>query len=209
MSYKVINCLGDSIANGYWDERGHGWFGRLCEKLATKHPKSFGFNNLAQDGDRIIDVWHRLCSEVISRHPDILLIAVGVNDTIRWHSREAPMDISIQARKEYWFNILDKATKTIDTVIVCGLLPVLEEKFPQPGAYDQLLYHRNADIDEYNDLLREWAAEHSVPYIPLADAWEGYAQEDLVADSSHPNGKGHDLIAEFMYNEFKRLRILD
>jgi lysophospholipase L1-like esterase len=208
MSFKVIACLGDSIANGYWDDRGLGWFGRLSEKIALAQPGKFGFNNMAMSGDRVTDVWHRLCHEAISRQPDYMVIAVGVNDTIRWQSPDGPMDISMGLRREMWANILENAKKHFEKIIVCGMTPVLENKFPQEGAYDQPLYHKNSDIDEYNEILESWCREFGVAFVPMKDAWSGLDPEQLIADAGHPNGKGHELMAAFMYDRLIELQII-
>ncbi len=208
MSFKTIACLGDSIANGYWDDRGLGWFGRLSEKIAGSHPGKFGFNNLAQDGDRVPDIWHRLCSEVLSRRSDFLVIAAGVNDTIRWQSPDSPMDVSHGYRREMWSNILTTAGNNFEKTIVCGMSPFLEDKFPQYGAYDQPLYHRVSDISEYNGMLEDWCGEFKTAFIPMEKAWDGYNICDLIADAGHPNGKGHELMAVFMYDELVKLKII-
>jgi lysophospholipase L1-like esterase len=208
MSYKVIACLGDSIANGYWDERGPGWFGRLAEKIAGNFPGQYAFNNLAMSGDRVVDTWHRLCSEVISRGSDILIISTGVNDTARLDTPEAPMDISHGCRREMWANILEAAKNNLETVIVCGMTPVLENRLPQEGAYNMPLFHMNSDIAEYNKLLAGWCGEYGIPFLPLERAWSGQNTEHLMSDATHPNGKGHELIAAFVYDELVSLGIL-
>lgn len=43
MGFRVIGLLGDSIANGYWDDCG-GWFSRL----QNGHPNSLGHSKLAE-----------------------------------------------------------------------------------------------------------------------------------------------------------------
>ncbi len=207
MSYKTIICLGDSIANGYWDEHGLGWFGRLSEKIALARPGRFGFNNLAMSGDRVTDIRHRLCSEALTRNPDILLIAAGVNDTVRWESPDAPMDISPGLRREVWCDILKTARRNIKTIAVCGLLPVLENKFPQEGVGGKLLYHNNSDIDTYNELLQDLCNEFGVQYVPASRAWQNRDPASLLADATHPNGQGHELIAEFMFDRLDEFEI--
>lgn len=179
----------------------------MQEKIAISHPGEFGFNNMAMSGDRVTDVWLRLCSEAIPRFPNVVLIAVGSNDTIRWESPDAPMDISQGLRREMWSNILSTAKKNFDKTIICGMTPVLEDKFPENGAYNTLLYHRNVDIDAYNKDIEEWSKEHSLPFLPLKEAWSGHKTEDLIFDAGHPNGKGHELIASFVYDKLKELHI--
>ena len=53
-AFKNILVLGDSIADGFYDDRGLGWVGRLEEKLHEKKPMGFGFQNFLSFGLGIV-----------------------------------------------------------------------------------------------------------------------------------------------------------
>ena len=196
---QTIICIGDSIANGFYDSESLGWFGRLSRQLSRQFPYMLGFNNLAMSGDRTADVYHRLCGEVLSRNPDILFIASGVNDTIRWFSTDGEADTSHQLQRELWANLLNTAKKNVRKVIVVGLLPVVENRFPQPGFSDLPLYHTNADIESYNKQIREWCTERQITFLDIFKIFGESNLEKYFHDASHPNDIGHQIIADYIY----------
>lgn len=209
MTYQTICCVGDSIANGYWDARGLGWFGRLQEKIASTYPQQFGFNNLAMSGDRTIDALHRVCGEVLSREPDMLLIAVGTNDLIRLGTLDAPTDQSEGARREMWSRLLKVATHNVKRVAVVGILPVIESRYPTTG-YDEHthMWKRVSDIEAYNAMIHSLCQTAGVPWIDAVAAWRGHDIATVVVDAAHPNATGHELLAQYMFNQLTQLKWL-
>lgn len=201
MSYQVICALGDSITNGYWDEEGLGWFGRLSQKIAKAYPYKYGFNNLAQSGDRSTDLLNRLRGEALSRSANIVIIAIGVNDLIRRGSADAPTDMSAGYSQRTWQSILPFAKEHFDKAVVVSVHPVAESRMPFIGSKDWNMWYLNEDIKEYNHSLKIWCGENDIPFLDLSAAWEGLKVEDYIHDVAHPNAKGHQLIADAAFQK--------
>lgn len=207
MDFKVIGLLGDSIANGYWDTNG-GYFYFLQKKLNEIYPFMFGFNPMAQDGDRVCDVYHRLGSEVLSRNVDVLLIAVGVNDIIRPYLPDAAFDMSEHLRCEYWTKLLSLAKKNIKKVMVIGMLPVREDCYPDQDWADLPIYTFNRDIEAYNDLIGRKCQEHGVAFYNPYPQFQSLNLEDLYHDACHPNNQGHQLLAEMIVEAMQEKKVI-
>lgn len=206
MIYKVICCVGDSVANGYWDKRGLGWFGRLQEAVAAKYPFKFGFNNLAQSGDRTVDTYYRLCSDALARHPDILIIAVGKNDLIRWGAPDAPTDQSPQATAEYWERLLEVARVSVPKVLVLGLLPAVEARCPTTGWDGQTpAWKFNADRTALDSQIAQWCQAAGVEYLPMFDVFGTGDISGFYYDSAHPNDQGHALMCARVFEKLEAL----
>lgn len=204
MSFQVIGLLGDSIANGYWDEDGKGgWFGRFSELISKKYPHQYGFNNMAQDGDRVCDVYHRMATEVLTRGIDVLLIAVGVNDIIRPYQPNAAFDISEHLRSEYWTKLLSLAQKNVKKIIVIGLLPVCESRYPDQDWADLPIYTFNEDIKQYNELIKEICLKNNVSFYNPYDSFVIKNLESLYIDACHPTAQGHSILSEEIYQNLK------
>lgn len=208
MSYNIIGVLGDSIANGYFDEEGLGWFGRISQKIAKTFPHQYGFNNMSQAGDRVCDVYHRLLSEASSREIDILIFAVGVNDLTRRNSPNAPEDLSPLLRSQYWDRIFDFSKKYGYKFVVLDILPVIEEGGEQYDENGPIYYNFNKDIIEYNKLLKEKCQSKGILFIERFDNWQNKNLKDLYFDSLHPNAKGHQIIADEVYAALSDLKII-
>ena len=157
-------------------------------------------------GDRICDAYHRFASECMTRDIDILIIAIGTNDVVRRGAPDAPLDLSHGMRAEYWNWLLDMAIKNIPNVIVLDMLPIREET---NGADGDDIYEWNKDINEYNDQIEKICSDKGVRFIRRAQNWEHRNLADYYVDFGHPNAAGHQLIADEVYEELKKLGILN
>lgn len=208
MGYQAICALGDSITNGYWDEDGLGWFGRLSTKIVKKYPYRFGFNNLAMSGDNAGHVLQRLRMEVPARDPDILLIAVGVNDLIRWHSKDQLTDVLPEVRQQNWQAILAEASAMTKRVMVLGILPIDESRMPEIGALGPY-YNLNQDIEAYNTDLAAWCSAAGVTFFAQYEDAAALDWLSYLHDASHPNAKGHEWLAGRVMQKLEELKWLE
>ena len=67
MTFKCIGVLGSSIAQGYYSDNNDGWFGKYIALLNKDNPRSYSSQNMSMDGERVIDVYHRLHSEALTK----------------------------------------------------------------------------------------------------------------------------------------------
>lgn len=200
--WNDICLLGDSIGQGYWDQSGIGWFGRLAQKIGKNHPYKFSFHNASMSGDTSIDTLHRLSSEVIQRGVNYLVIAVGVNDLIRWHSTDNQTSLALDTSKVTWEQLLGQATKFCDKVLVVGCIPVIEDRMPEKGIFDTPLYCLNRDIIKYNSEVAALCKKYKVPHFDIFAAMP--SKKELFKDASHPNSDGHQLISELIYASMEK-----
>lgn len=207
MSYRVICAVGDSITDGFWDEEGLGWFGRLGIKLAKTYPHQFNCRNLAISGDRSVDTLNRMRSELPSRDPDILLIATGLNDLLRWGGPEAATNLSEGLQAEMWRKIL-RIAKTVSHAAVLGIPPVDESRNPSVGSGGLHYWNMNSDIDAYNQRIKSWCGKEGILFIDLASQWKSLSANEYLYDATHPNAKGHQLICDQVFDELLKLGII-
>ncbi|MDR1207200.1 MAG: SGNH/GDSL hydrolase family protein [Rickettsiales bacterium] len=221
MPLKVIAALGDSVTNGYWDsDTFQGWFGRLSAKITAANPPldengkvkkgamKYGFNNISYDGDRVCDAFHRLSAEGCSRDIDILLICIGGNDLVRSPTPDSPTDLSEHVRAEYWHRMLDLAKKNIAQVVVLDILPRYKDDTVAYGWFDAPMHEYNSDRMICNDQIAKICAEKNIPFIRRYDKWAARDLSRYYADTSHPNAAGHSLIADEVYEELMKLKII-
>ena len=79
-------ALGDSFSEGMNDVLAdgslRGWADRLAEELAAEHPELL-YANVAVRGNRVADVVERQLPQAIGLSPDLVTLAIGVNDMLR------------------------------------------------------------------------------------------------------------------------------
>ena len=197
MAFREFALVGDSIAQGFVDEEGRGWYGRFAQRVVEAYPAQFSFHNASQGGDCVIDAYHRLSVEAVQRGGDFLILAVGSNDVVRWKEPDAQLSLAPELSAVTWHWMLGVAKKNYRRILVCGCLPAVEARYPQPGFEDMPYYRFNADLVAYNTMLEGQCAKAGVPFLPLFDMFDGC--DDLFFDGCHPNGEGHAMIAEAVY----------
>lgn len=207
---KTIGLIGDSIAQGFWDEEALGWFYRFANKLLLKYPYKFGFINRSKDGARIFDAYKHICSDDMTKWVDICIISIGINDTIRWNSPENQMDISKDLREETWNYLLERTNKYEKTIVI-GIMPVVDERYhkfaEKVEVGEKPLFHLQKDVDEYNKDIEKWCKDKNVDFISLDPCFEGEDLNEYLYDEGHPNAKGHKKIAEFLMPKIEKIII--
>ena len=157
--------------------------------------------NRGISGNRIVDLYARIKSDVWNHKPDILSILIGVNDV--WH------EIGSQNGVE-----LDRFIKIYDMLITDTLkvLPnlkiILCEPFVLKGIATEENYERFLEVKEYAKAIKALAEKHSLEFVPLQEAFDKAAEktcaEYYLYDGVHPDAAGARLIADEwikLYNE--------
>ena len=200
---KIVGIIGDSIAHGFYDEVDLGWTARLGKLMLRYNRGGYIFNNLSQFGDNIADAYHRALNEVSSRHFDLIIVNIGINDLRRRKNSELQLDFSEGVRIMYWRKMLEFLQSTGAKIVVADLLPVVETKYTE----DASLTRYNSDVERYNAIIKDVCAEYNVLFFARYDMWKARNLDNLYQDATHPNTQGHQLLAEEMY-EFLQERDL-
>ena len=192
---KLIGVIGDSISHGFFDNEDLGWVARLSKLLIKNMGEEYVFNNMSQSGDNIADAYHRALYEVSSRHFDLLLISLGVNDIRRRKNSNLELDFSFGARQMYWQKLLEFLQKTGAKILVTDLLPVIETRYGE----DASLTRKNADVVAYNSQLKKLCNENNITFFERYDNWKTKDLASLYQDALHPNSAGHQQIADEIF----------
>lgn len=203
MSKRLI-CLGDSITEGIGDELGHGWAGRVNASISADKPAEWHVMNLGVAGDTVIDINHRLLSEVAYRHPEFLVIAAGLNDvTTRIWPDSKNTKIDVNYAKDIWRQITSFVKRMGWPCLFIGPYRVNEALLPlRFMPYDdQDLGHNcsNEKVALYNDMLKKEIESADFEYIDMFNLLEKTDYTSQVIDGLHPNAKGYDILADIIY----------
>lgn len=201
---KNIGMIGDSIAHGYYDEQDLGWFARLGKMILSTHEGEYVFNNMSQSGDNIADAVNRACFEVLSRQFDLIIVNVGINDLRRRKDSELQLDFSEGARVMYWNKLLDTLAKTSAKIVVTDLTPVIENRYTEQAS----LVRYNSDVKRYNEFIKNICTQRNISFFARYEKWENRNLENLYKDATHPNAKGHQIMAEEIFDYFEQNHLL-
>lgn len=201
---KNIGIIGDSIAHGYYDEKDLGWFTRLGKIILENHPDTYLFNNMSQSGDNIADTTNRAIFEVLSRHFDLILVNTGINDLRRRKNNDLQPDLSEGARIMYWNKLFDILALTKAKIVVLDLIPVIENRYTEQAS----LIRYNSDVERYNQIIKEICNQKNINFFARYDKWKNRNLDILYKDATHPNSKGHQIMAEEVYDYLEQNKVL-
>ena len=182
-------ALGDSLTAGR-DDHGPdgariGWARRLAGILSTRTRVPCALTNLAADGASVAVVLERQLPEVARMVPDLVSVTVGMND-IR------DPGFSPERFAAGVGELLDGLAATGATVLTCTL-PDIVAIMTLRADLVQVARQR---MRQASDIIREHAAGRGAVCL---DAWAmpGAADPELFGpDRIHPNGSGHQLMAD-------------
>ena len=185
---KRICVFGASVTSGYWDEEMGGWANRLRLSIVNSVDRKYSVYNLGISGDTTEDLLKRLRNECEARHPSIVIIGIGSNDS---SCRDKFKKYFISP--DNFLENLKKLKKIVNLFtkkfIFIGLTAVDESK-TIPAPFGRKLFYRNENIEKYNKIIKKFCEENDLPFIEMYDLLD---KEDLE-DGLHPNSAGHEKI---------------
>lgn len=182
---KRICIFGDSITEGHCDYEEGGWANRLKKYLENKDSDNSVYN-LGIDSDTTDNLLERFDAEARTRKPEIIIFAIGINDSIYVKSKNENY-VPIKNFIENLESLLQKASVFAKRAVFIGITKVDENKTaPTPWNTDFL--YKNKDIQEYNRAIKSSCEKNNLPFIEMYDLLN---KEDLE-DGLHPNLAGHE-----------------
>ncbi|HEX9609106.1 MAG TPA: GDSL-type esterase/lipase family protein [Candidatus Paceibacterota bacterium] len=195
----TICVFGDSIAWGAYDVEG-GWVERLKRYVWTTHDGEV--YNLGISGDTSDGVLARLTQEAKPREPDLIIIAVGVNDA-QYEETPSNPRTSIESFSENINAIANEAKALAKKVVFIGLTCV-DESRTKPISWSPKKFYDNERIRAYNEALMVAAGSMHHSCVRTFDLLEVSDFEDGL----HPNSKGHEKLFEHIKDELEKSNLL-
>jgi acyl-CoA thioesterase-1 len=169
----LVAFLGDSLTSGWRLSEDEAWPAVLGRTL-TEQEQPIRVLNAGVSGEMADQGLARL-DDVLAHEPDVLVVALGINDALRGRS----LDEAEAALRR----ILDDGRASGAHLLLVGT------RIPK-----EFLGAEYAG--RFEEMYARLAAEHKVALVPdLLDGVAGH-EELLFPDSLHPNAAGHVLLAE-------------
>lgn len=189
MNIKRICVFGDSIAWGACDYERGGWVERL--KVYFLENADIVVYNFGVSGNTTSDLLNRFDSEIRIMDPEVIVFAIGINDTKYLKDPNFPVT-NINQFENNILTLINKARKLTDKIVFVGLTPVDELK-TKPRIHDGTeKNYDNEIIEKYNSLLSELCKREEVQFI---NVFSSFGEMDLE-DGLHPNSNGHKVVFE-------------
>ena len=194
-----ICIFGDSIVWGKYNPKKGGWVDQLKNYFAKE---DIGIYNLGIAGENTTKLLKRFEIEAKAREAEIIIFAIGINDTQFIHSgndyRFSEDGFKINIRKLY--EISKDITKKI---VFIGITSVDESRTdPIPWGPDKS--YKNERIKKFNSIIENFCLENNIFFISTNNLLD---KKDLY-DGLHPNHNGHDKIFKKVKKELLKSEIL-
>ena len=202
---------GDSITDAARDRNDDTMLGRgyalLVEtELGFEEPGKYEFINRGIGGDRVLDVYTRMRTDILDIKPDVMSILIGVNDV--WHGLAESDKDGIDADRYY--KIYDMLIGDIKRELPDLKIMILEPFVLKGWATEEQLDAFNSGVRERARMAKKIAEKYNLPFIPLQEGFTELskkAEESYwLADGVHPTIKGHEYIKREWLKTFNKLQ---
>lgn len=174
-----ISAWGDSITYGEGDKEALGWIGRLRKELyETEH----SVYNRGICGDTSEDVLKRFVIEVGSIEPELIFLAIGINDS-KFPNGGSDNKVPFAAFQQNTEKLILEAKAKSSKVVLVGLTEVNERQIQSSSIFT------NEVIAKYDAHLRELSQKEGVPFVNMQGVLD--IETDLE-DGLHPNASGYE-----------------
>lgn len=200
----TIAFLGDSITA---DDR-FNYITMLKSLLSKKMDINYiNIINSGVDSSNIFDALDRIPDLFLENGKiDILFVFIGVNDSKRFQGIDKPL-VPINVYKEKYKDLLDLVRfKSPETQIILITLPFLMfDKIKHSDFLSNYWYWNRDEYNLFNNSIRELVGESNVK---IADIYYSFLKKKnqlsdyFTFDGVHPNARGHQLIAEKIFELF-------
>jgi lysophospholipase L1-like esterase len=201
---KKVVFFGDSITQAAVKPGG---FIKLIDSLIRQEGQENRYETVGAgvSGNKIYDLYLRIDDDVISQHPDIVVIYVGVNDV--WHKASSGTGTDLPKFGKFYEAVVNKLQAAGSKVII-ATPAVIGERYDYSNQQD-------GDLNLYSNWLRTYAAKNNIPLIDLRNLFLDYSRKNnpdnkesgiLTIDRVHLNARGNLLVAEEMWKAIKGVK---
>ncbi len=196
--------FGDSITEAA--VKPDGFIVRLNEILEKNNIKDkYLLTGAGVSSNKVYDLYLRLDNDVLSKHPDIVIIYIGVNDV--WHKQLTGTGTDADKFEKFYQAILKKLSNKKIKAILCTPA-VIGEKTDFTNELDK-------ELDLYCNIIRDIAAKNKLPIVDLRKAFLQYNLKNnttnkeagiLTTDRVHLKDQGNQLVAEKIWEVLRTIK---
>jgi len=174
----------------------------VASELSKIDPYGFELHNKGIAGNRVVDLYARIKSDVWNIQPDVLSILIGTNDV--WHELEVHNGVDIERYEKIYSMLIEDTKKVLPNVKIILLEPFFLKGTATEEKYDSFL-----QIKDYAKVVKRLAEKYDLPFIPLQEKFDEVAKKyedttQFLLDGVHPNIAGATLIAEEWMKCFRK-----
>lgn len=172
--------------------------------LGFEEPQKYEFLNRGISGNRVVDVYARIKSDIINLKPDVMSILIGVNDV--WHEFGENRN-GVDADKYY--KIYDMLIEEVKAELP-DIKIMIMEPFTLKGIGNEEYWEVfNKEVKKRAEMAKKISEKYNLPFISLQEGFDELSKKAQnsywLADGVHPTATGHEYIKNEWIKAFKKL----
>lgn len=164
----------------------------VAGKLYDVDPTEYQVINRGNGGNRIVDLYSRIKSDVWNLEPDVISILIGINDV--WHEVCFNNGVDLERFERVYSMLIEDTLKRLPNVKI-----ILCEPFVLKGSATEAEYDRFCEVFNYAEVINKLADKYGLYFLPLQkkldEMAEKHGAEHYLYDGVHPMVAGASLIA--------------
>lgn len=204
---KTILFQGDSITDGgrakEYESTGFGYPILVKGEVTFEFPNQYILYNRGISGNRVVDLYARIKSDIINLKPDIMSILIGVNDI--WAEIQYHNGVDVDKYFQIYSMMIEEIKKELPDVKIMIMEPFLLKASATELYWEEF----RSEVEKRAAKAKEIAEKYNLIFIPLQDKFDEakkLASEDYwLYDGVHPTTAGHELIKREWMKAFKQL----
>lgn len=212
---KKILFQGDSITDcgrerGNDTHVGTGYALLVKSQLGFESPGEYEFYNRGISGNRIVDLYARIKSDIINIAPDYISILIGVNDV--WHEFSGNNGVDAEKYEKIYCMLIEEIKEALPDVKIMIIEPfclrgsATENTEEQPNKWNVF----DDEVKKRAEKAKRVAEKYNLIYVELQNLL-GKAAEIVdnnywLADGVHPTTMGHELLKREWIKAFNKMK---
>ena len=169
----------------------------VAGNLYGEDPNAYEILNRGISGNRIVDLYARIKSDVWNLSPDVLSILIGVNDV--WHEIGGQNGVELDRFEKVYRMLIEDTKKALPNIQIMLCEPfVLEGCATVEEGTDK--FERFCAVYDYAQIVKKLAEEYGLHFVALQEKFDEAAKkhgkEHYLYDGVHPMVAGANLIAQ-------------
>lgn len=206
---KTILFQGDSITDADRNRNdsmglGTGYPNLVAGVYGSRHPGEYTFYNRGIGGNRIVDLYARIRSDMINLKPDYMSILVGVNDV--WHE-QLQNGVDTEKFEKIYCMLIEELLAARPEMKIMIMEPFVLHGRATNNEFDTFFW---PEVRKRAEASRRVAEKYGLAFLPLQNMLDAAAKDQpegyWSADGVHPSVFGHGLIAEQWINAFEKMK---
>lgn len=198
---------GDSITDMYRSREKDEIFGigyplLVRASLGFEAPGKYEFFNRGIGGNRIVDLYARMKTDILNLKPDVMSILIGVNDV--WHEYT---DNPNGVEAEKFYKVYDMLIEEIKAALPDIKIMIMEPFVLKTGSTVDQWDSFSAEVKKRGEMAKKIAEKYDSPYIELQEGFnkltEKMPADYWLEDGVHPTPTGHEYIKNEWLKTFK------